>query len=309
MNISIEKALHKGLDGIEVQPWLESQTIRKITEKSKITLFDFRSKTKYVSVAACVLAFIIAFTSIQPYPDNKRFIESESGLNQPSKQTPASSKTDVTGQSGAVYHNIDISQIVRHGYDSDAKVPVSFYFSGWLMSAGKELDIGRHWHQQAQFTKDDIESSLHTYIIDPVLPDGDYTMTKAVLKDDATDEIMAYQTVYYYFNKDTMEFQNRFSIFYFAEDHFDTEKIEQMQNVTRTEGKIHIDDFSQEANVHIKIPHVRKLVYMENGVGIAIEAETDAVIIGGKVDRGKSLERYEQTDKQLIALMKSVFEK
>jgi hypothetical protein len=42
MNTSIEKALHKGLDGVEVPPRLEVQTIEKIREKSKIAFFNFR---------------------------------------------------------------------------------------------------------------------------------------------------------------------------------------------------------------------------------------------------------------------------
>jgi hypothetical protein len=150
---------------------------------------------------------------------------------------------------------------------------------------------------------------LHISIVDPVLPNGDYTTTQAVLVDDATNEIMAYRTSYYYFNKDTMEFQNSFSIFYFAEDHFNAKEIEQMQNVTKSNGEIHIDDFSPSTNAYVRYPHVRKLVYLENGAGTAIEAEADIVTTEGKVDQEKSLERYGQTDKQLIALMKSILEK
>jgi len=45
---------------------------------------------------------------------------------------------------------------------------------------------------------------------------------------------------------------------------------------------------------------------LENRVGIAIEAEADVVKIEDKVDEEKSRERYEETDKQLIDLMKSI---
>ena len=58
----------------------------------------------------------------------------------------------------------------------------------------------------------------------------------------------------------------------------------------------------------IKIPHMRNLVYFENGVANAIEAETDALQDGSIVDKEKSLERYKQTDKQLIGMMKSIIE-
>ena len=103
-----------------------------------------------------------------------------------------------------------------------------------------------------------------------------------------------------------MEFQNRFSVFYFLVDYFNTEELEQVQNVTKPNGQIHIDDFYPSTNVNAKVPHVRKLIYLENRVGIAIEAEADVVKTEDKVDEEKSRERYEETDKQLIGLMKSI---
>ncbi|MDD2235226.1 MAG: hypothetical protein PHZ11_09080 [Desulfitobacteriaceae bacterium] len=204
-------------------------------------------------------------------------------------------------QSGAIYHGIDISQIIMHDYE--AKVPIGFIFKHKLRMMRKDLSIGSHWDDQAQFTKKDIESALSISVTDPVLPEGDYTTTQAVLVDDAMDEIIAYRTDYYYFNKDTMEFQKRFSFFYFAEEHFNAEEIERMQNVTKTDSEIHIDDFVLPTNAHFKMPHVRKLLYLENSVSIVIEAEAGIVTTEGKIDQEKSLERYEQTDKQLIALI------
>lgn len=249
-----------------------------------------------IPVAACAavtLFVIFAFPQINKTPiDN----------------TPGGNNAGIPGQqSGAIYHDIDISQIIMQDYES--KVPVGFIFKQKLMLIKKDFqdsNIDSHWDEQAQFTNNDIESSLNISIIDPVLPEGDYTTTQAVLVDDATDEIIAYLTDYYYFNKDTMEFQNRFSLFYFAEEHFNVEEIERMQNVTKTDGEIHIDDFVLPTNAHFKMPHVRKLLYLENGVSIVIEAEASAVTTEGKVDQEESLERYEQIDKQLIALMKSV---
>jgi len=303
MNTSIEKALHKGLDGVEVPQRLEVQTIRRIREKSKITFFNFRLKSKYVSIAACVVVLVIAFIGVQPYINNNSFLLRENGLNQPGVQAPSSSNPDISGQSGAVYHNIDISQIVRQPYE--AKVPASYYFQNWLQFTKKDVGIRLHWNDQ-HFTKDDMKTALHIFIIDPVLPEGDYTTTQSVLVDDATGEVVAFRTDYYYYNKDTLEFQNRFSLFYFLVNYFNAEELEQVQNVTKSNGKIHIDDFSPSTNVYAKAPHVRKLIYLENRVGIAIEAEADIVTTEGKVDEEKSRERYEQTDKQLIDLMKSI---
>lgn len=53
---------------------------------------------------------------------------------------------------------------------------------------------------------------------------------------------------------------------------------------------------------------MRKLVYLENGVAIVIEAEADVVQDGSIVDKEKSIEKYKQTDKQLIDIMKSLIE-
>ena len=303
MNTSIEKALHKGLDGVEVPPRLEVQTIEKIREKSKITFFNFRLNRKYVSIAACVVVVVIAFIGVQPYINNNNILPSENGLDQPSVQAPSSTNLDNTGQNSAVYHNIDISQIIRQPYE--ANVPASYFFQNWLQFVKKNPGVGSHWDNQ-QFNKDSIESVLHISIISPVLPKGDYTTTQSVLVDDATGEVMAFRTDYYYYNKDTLEFQNRFSVFYFLVDYFNTEELEQVQNVTKPNGQIHIDDFYPSTNVNAKVPHVRKLIYLENSVGIAIEAEADVVTTDGKVDEEKSRERYEETDKQLIGLMKSI---
>ncbi|HHV08710.1 MAG TPA: hypothetical protein GXX75_00330 [Clostridiales bacterium] len=258
---------------------------------------------RYATAFACLAAILLGVLTVpRLLPDNVTPITDSS--HQPGVTSPAISEPDTKRQNGAVYHDIDISQIARQEYE--AKVPEGFIFMQRLRLMKKDFrdfNIDSHWDEQARFTKEDIESSLHISIIDPVLPKGDYTTTQGVLVDDATDETIAYRTDYYYFNKDTLEFQNRFSIFYFAADYFNATEIERMQNVTRTDGEVHIDDFVLAADAHFKMPHVRKLVYLENGVGIVMEAEAAAVITGGQVDQEKSLGRYAQTDKQLITLM------
>jgi len=268
---------------------------------------------RYATAFACLVVILLGVLTVpRLLPENTMPITDSS--QQPKTTGPvvtkpdATSKPDATGQSLAIYHDIDISQIIRQPYE--AKVPFGFFFDQWLMmmKQDKDLSIGLHPHSfgshwdDRRFTKEDIASSLDISVIDPVLPNGDYTTKQYVLVDDEADETIAYRTDYYYFNKDTMDFQSRFSIFYFEEDHF-SEKIEEMQNVTEVNGEIHIDDFSPSTNAYAKVPHVRKLVYLKNGVGIAVEAEANAVITGGKVEQGKSLELYELTDKQLIALV------
>ncbi|KPU46069.1 hypothetical protein OXPF_05520 [Oxobacter pfennigii] len=295
------KAYNDYMDNISVSDTLH----RRFTSYATNTRPARRSTMvrRYAAAFTCLAVILLGMLTVpRLLPDNVTPITDSS--HQLGATGPAITKPDNKRQSGAVYHDIDISQITRQEYK--AKVPEGFIFKQKLRLMKKDFqdfNIDSHWDEQAHFTEEDIESSLHISIIDPVLPRGDYTTTQGVLVDDATDEIIAYRTDYYYFNKDTMEFQNRFSIFYFGAAHFNTAEIEQMQNVTKTDGEVHIDDLVLPTNAHFKMPHVRKLVYLENGVGTAMEAEADAVITGGKVDQEKSLERYAQADKQLITLM------
>lgn len=297
------KAYNEYMDNISVSDALHRRfiTYAANTDRSHHSTIVRRYAAVFASLAAILLGILIVPQLLQ-----KNAAPITGSSQNPGANVPAVTKSNAKGQNGAVYHNIDISRIIRQKYT--AKVPATYFFQNWLMSMKKDSNIGSHWDNQ-QFTKEDIGSALNISVTNPVLPDGDYTTKQAVLMDDATDAIVAYQTAYYYFNKDTMEFQNGFSIFYFAEDYFNAEKIEEMQNVAEVNGKIHIDDFTPSTDVYGKVPHVRKLIYLKNGAGMAIEAEADAVITGDKIDQKKSLECYEQTDKQLIALMStSVFQ-
>lgn len=288
---------------------IEESIIKEAAPKTTAVITVKKSSwvKKFIPVAAC--AAIALFTIfVLPQMNKMPINNTPGGNNSITPGQPGGNNTIVPSQqSGAIYHDIDVSQIIMQDYE--AKVPAGFIFKQKLMLIKKDFldsNIGSHWDEQMQFTKDDIESSMHISIIDPVLPEGDYTTTQGVLVDNATDEIIAYRTDYYYFNKDTMEFQNRFSLFYFAEDHFIAEEIERMQNVTKTNGEIHTDDFILPTNAHFKMPHVRKLLYLENGISIVVEAEASTVTTDGEVDQEKSLERYKYTDKQLLDLMKSI---
>lgn len=211
-------------------------------------------------------------------------------------------------QSGAIYHDIDIAQIIRQPFSD--KLKYGFWFDQKLMMMAKnetgiDINNGVIWEEQ-KFTKNDVESSLSILIVDPILPEGDYTTSQSVLVDAATKKIIAYRTTYYYFDRNTKEFQNSFSIFYFTENNFNAEEIKMMQNVSETEREIQISDFVSPADVHVKMPHVNKLVFLQNGAGIVIEAEADVVVDGSNIDKEKSLERFKETNGQLISLMKSI---
>jgi hypothetical protein len=45
-----------------------------------------------------------------------------------------------------------------------------------------------------------------------------------------------------------------------------------------------------------------------SGISIVVEAEADVIQEDGVVDKEKNLERYKQTDKQLVDIMKSLVE-
>lgn len=266
--------------------------------KSKTTKFIKLNKFyKFWTVATCLA---IVFISIFVLSDIYNY------------KIPQITDKPVHGQSAAVYHDIDISQIKRQGPSGDLKF--GYYFDQELqMLAKNETHIqnnnGVRWEDNIKFTKGDIKLSLNITIKDPVLPDGNYTTKQSVLIDEATNRTIAYQTVYYFFDKDTMVFKNSFSIFYFAINDFKSDEIEQEKNVTKT-VEININE-----NAFPLIPHAcgipinRKLVYLENGVAIVTESSADAVMAdSSSMNEVKSLELYKQTDIQHITLMKSLIE-
>lgn len=300
------------MDNLSVDETLHEKIMNRLTQRSTRRHIVTNNFRKYISMAACAAVMLIFVVSIYPHMNIWNITTNESESNIPNTTRDLNSLQDrsyTKGQSGAVYHDVDASKIIRQS--TSAKVPFGFVFNNKLIDLVKInsgiKNNGVRWEEQ-KYTKDDVESALQISIKDPVLPDGDYTVKQYVLVDEVTDNIIAYQTAYYYFDKNTLEFQNRFSVFYFAEQYFKSDVLGQMKNVSITDGEISIGDFSEPINVHVKMPHVRKLVYVENGISIVVEAEADVVMDGGIVDEDKSLERYKQTDKQLIDMMKSLIE-
>lgn len=164
---------------------------------------------------------------------------------------------------------------------------------------------GLRWIAQG-FTNEELGSALRMTIKEPDLPAGDYTLDQEVLVDEVTGSVIACQAVYTYFDPDNLAFQKKFSIFNFPDHYFDQAELESMRNTHLANEKIVVDPFPEPGPAHVKIPHVRRLVYVEQGVVLVIEAETDLVEGEGLVDQKKSLERYRQTDKELLDLMGSL---
>ena len=306
------KAYKNYMDDLSVNETLHEKIMNRLEQKSVRQRIVINSYRKYIAVITSVAVVLVLFISIYPYRNISNIIPDVSDPNIPSTTGNSNELQDeyeTITESGAVCHDIDASQLIRQM--TPAKVPFGFVFSNKLTDLIRNdsgiMNNGVRWKEQ-QYTEDDLESNLQILIKDPVLPDGDYTVKRYILVEETTENIIAYRTVYYYFDKNTLGFQNSFSFFYFAEQHFKLDELEQMKNVSKIDGEISISDFPEQTNVHVKIPHVRKLIYLENGISIVIEAEADAVLEGNIVDVIKSLERYEQIDKQLIDMMKSLIE-
>jgi hypothetical protein len=95
-------------------------------------------------------------------------------------------------------------------------------------------------------------------------------------------------------------------LFYFSEHNFKWDDVKQIQNVNIVDKKINMEAFEESTNLNAKTPHIRRLIYLEDGVSIAIEAEADIVMEDNVIDAVKSLEKYSEVDKQLENMMKSL---
>ena len=95
-------------------------------------------------------------------------------------------------------------------------------------------------------------------------------------------------------------------MFYFSEHNFKWDDVKQIQNVNIVDKKINMEAFEESTNLNAKTPHIRRLIYLEDGVSIAIEAEADIVMEDNVIDAVKSLEKYSEVDKQLENMMKSL---
>jgi hypothetical protein len=300
------------MDNLSVDETLHEKIMYRLTQSSTRQHIGTNNLRKYISMAACATVMLFFIIGVYPHMNIWNTTPNGSNSNIPNAAgdpNPRQDKLNTIEQSSAVYHDVDASQLIRQ--ISSAKVPFGFFFNNKLIALVRInsgiKNNGVRWEEH-KYTKNDVESALQASVKSPNLPDGDYTTKQYVLVDEATENIIAYQTVYYFFNKNTLEFQNRFSVFYFAEQYFESDALEHMKNVSTTNGEISISDFPEPGNVHVKVPHVRKLVYVENGISVVIEAEADFVQEDGVVDKEKSLERYKQTDKQLVDIMKSLVE-
>lgn len=285
------------MDNLSVDETLHNKILCRLTQSSMHRYTKTNNLRKHILTAAYVT--IILFFIISVYPHIKIWSTAPSGTGDHNLHQ------DKIDKSNAVYHDFDASQLIRP--ISLVKVPFGFFFNNKLMELVRInsgiKNNGVHWEEH-KYTKNDVESALQTSVKDPNLPNGDYTIKQYVLVDEVTENIIAYQTVYYYFNINTLEFLNNFSVFYFAEQYFKSDELDQMKNVNIKNEEICISDFLEPTNVHVKVPHVRKLVYIENGISVVIEAEVDFILEDSVVNIQKSLERYKQTDMHLIDIIK-----
>ena len=240
------------------------------------------------------------------YPAEERPTHTISDDNQ--TQTEPSFPT-----SGAVYHNIDASQITFQG--TPAAVPFGYFFTNRLTmfannKTGINLNNGVRW-EYSQFEISDVEEALHAYVNTPFLPDGDYTYKQQIMIDEATGRTIAYQTVYTYFTMETMMFERCFSVFYFSLDDFskrDYRNLEESENIVHENSEVTIYKFPDPivSNAYYGMPQVRQLIYFNTDVAIVIEAITAPAEFDDVVYEAETLEKYEQSDKELISMMQSL---
>ncbi len=259
-----------------------------------------------VSLAACLL-FAVVLIGILSHNSGSGFAPPGGGLSQQCPEPPPSSDHGGPGPSGAVYHDLEMSQITRQPIE--VKVPAEFWLrirlSGALLNKTGSLPP---WDKQTELTKTDIESRFNMIVQDPALPAGDYTAAGSVLRDVQTGEIAAYAIDYVYFDPQTAALINSFTLFYFDMGRFDAEKVTGTQTVASKDGEMQINEFGPPGKTNGKVPHVRSLVYFGGGIGIAIEAQAQAIsfVNGSAVDQVKSLELFKKTDEELVEMMRSL---
>ena len=299
-----------------------------------------RATYRYAGLAACAAVillcvwsipkFIVVPTEVAPNDPNRIVADSNipvvsadervttgSHAQTTPDYTPAQTVPDISA-SGAVYHNIDLSQLNYQG-DVGRVIPEWFFWNRLMDCANNETNINLNngvRRESGQFEIDDVNNALQTPVNAPILPDGDYTVGQNIMIDEATGRTIAYQTTYTYFTVETMMFERAFSVFYFSLDDFmrrDYCKLdEQSENIINEDGEITIHDFPLPpvvAGTTSRVPQKRTLVYINNGIGIVIEAITAPIFIDydtNTVDETGTLERYLQSDREIISLMKSL---
>jgi|LSQX01.2.fsa_nt_gb hypothetical protein len=304
------KAYINYMDSLSVDPLLHKKIMEGLSRDVVHWPTITNKRGIFVPVAVGAAAVFIVFFGVISHLNREKSLPHESqpmitGASESS--SPDQSQSGMTEQDGARYHDLDLSRITRPADSS--KVPYSFFFNYRLMDLAQlnpgVTNRGLRWAAQG-FTDEELGSALRMTIKEPDLPAGDYTVDQEVLVDEVAGTVIAYQTIYTYFDPDTLAFKKKFSIFYFPDHYFDQAELESMRNTRLANEKILVDPFPEPGPVHVKVPHVRKLVYVEQGVALVIEAETHLVEGEGPVDQERSLDRYRQMDKELLDMMGSL---
>ena len=329
------------MDNISVGNELHGKIMERVTRKPAPPHRN-RALYRYAGLAACAAVILLCVWAIPQFyiapteiaqndpngivADNNAIIPGKPDEEQVSTGNPAQTTPDYTpaqtvpdiSASGAVYHDIDPSQLNNQG--DVGRVPARWYFWNRLMDcANNETNINLNngvKRESGQFEIEDVNNALPTPVNAPILPDGDYTVAQNIMIDEVTGRTIAYQTTYTYFTLETMMFERGFSVFYFSLDDFrrrDYENLdEQSENIVNEDGEIAIHDFSLPpvvAGTTSRVPQKRTLVYRNNGIGIVIEAITAPIFVDydtNTVDETGTLERYMQSDREIISLMKSL---
>jgi hypothetical protein len=284
------------MDSIRVNDDLHKRIMLNISNKgqgeTKVRGFREILLKKYVPAIALAAVMLLAIVGISDYfADNTKIYD----------------QLNSTAQVPATYHDQDISQLV--GLMSYDKFPFGYLLSNKLIELAvvdsNAINNGVAW-MEGEFSADELESALAIATVTPELPGGDYTTRQSVLTGVETGDVIAYQTEYIFFDTSTLKFISRFSLVYLVAECFDASGLTEMVNVTVDGASVSIDEFIEPVVVHNKFPHVRKLVYMQDGVAVALEAETVLVEENGIIDYERSVERFKMADQELVEFMKSL---
>lgn len=133
------KDYKKYMDNLSVDETLHERIMNSLAQSANWRQTAINSFKKYMYVAACAVVLLIFATSIYPHLNirNIRPGENDSNIPMPNATEHSNSLRNeiyAESKSGTVYHDIDVSQLIRH---ASAKVPFGFYFHHRLIRMAK----------------------------------------------------------------------------------------------------------------------------------------------------------------------------
>ena len=128
------------MDSLSVDETLHEKIMNHSTQSSTRQHIITNNFRKYISVAVCAAVMLISIIGIYPHMNMWNIVPNGSNSNISNKTGDPNhlqDEADGIGQSSAVYHDIDASQLIRQPLSM--KVPKGFWFHQRLMIMAKNL--------------------------------------------------------------------------------------------------------------------------------------------------------------------------